>query len=257
MHHAANDFRYDSVIPSGYVVSSLNFGASEIQSRRFNMQIVLFITRCLIVAALSAALLGGCGSSNKTTSSSSSSSSRHDDSLTVSLMFTPERASVGEFPPVERSPGLRLYIPPTVDERSITDRIGENLERVEQMGIRPIRATGTEPAALVHSVITRSLPDIGYRIVNDRAQANRVLKTTLIRFWTTESSTYQGEVRVAAEVLDENGEVLWSGQGVGTRTLWGRSFNERNYNRVYSDSSLRTVRDLLENEDFRAAITVR
>src|SRR5262249_11276056 len=154
----------------------------------------------LSLAMPALALVGACSSSRS--------------ELTVPLYFRPERQGPGHYWAVRPSPALRLFIAPLSDERTDKTKIGENHE-LSSKPTRPVFGSGPSRAEFVGSILSRELSSAGLTSVPDASQANRVLGVRLVQFYTTESTRYNSDVRIAAEVRDGSGRVLWSGQSAG------------------------------------------
>ncbi len=91
-------------------------------------------------------------------------------------------------------------------------------------------------------------------IVDDKAAADRVIATDLMRLWVQETGTYQGEAVAAVAVQDKSGRQIWKGTVNGSAGRWGRSLKAENYQEVMSDSTLRMIESLLNNAAFRKAL---
>jgi hypothetical protein len=198
----------------------------------------------VLFAAAAAPLMSGCQTSEKL-------------SLSMPLMFRPERVTSASVTPVAASPGLKLHIPAATDARPNQDTIGENIENAE-IGPRPIYADGPTPAEFVHAIVEREMAKVGYVAAPGAGTdaANRVLAITINDFYAIESSRYKAEVRLSAEVRDGGGRVIWRGQGYGDSARFGRSLSPENYNESFSDATLRALGQIMANPQFQAAMTV-
>jgi hypothetical protein len=195
---------------------------------------------CRVMLVLLAVLAGGCSSSKR--------------DLTVPLTFRPERQVPGQHAAMAASKASRVFVGPVVDDRADKIRIGENTE-LSRTAARPIYSSGPSPAEFVGSVVSRERATAGLA-AGDASQADRTLSMRLVRFFTAESTRYDTEVAMAAELRDKGGAPVWSGQVTGRSSRFGNSLNPENYNEGFSDATLEMVWQLLSDPGFRKAVAL-
>jgi hypothetical protein len=94
----------------------------------------------------------------------------------------------------------------------------------------------------------------GAEVVSDSKSAKRVVKMNLNHFWSTESDTYKTEVQATVLVTDGGGKQLWKGVVSGGNSRFGRSVDVDNYQESFSDATLQMVNNLINNNEFKAAM---
>ena len=170
--------------------------------------------------------------------------------LNLPLQFTPNRAD-----PLSGSleaNDVKVHLELVEDVRENKEEIGRNVE--DEVPV-PVYASGKTPAEFVHDVLEDELKNLGADVTDAPEAADRIISLKLRKFFVEEGSSYRGEVQCHAEVRDKGGRVLWkqvvSGQGDNT----GRSLSIENYNQTFSDATRRMTDALLNNPNFRAALT--
>ncbi len=147
-------------------------------------------------------------------------------------------------------PNLRLAILAT-NGRGDRTNIGENVERNVAVPVLPEQTT---PEQFLQEAVKQELTHAGFAMVSEPAQATRVLRLDVRRFWVQESSTYRGTINVNAELTDASGKQLWQGGIAGDSQRFGRSLAPDNYEETFSDASIDLVHNLLASEGFMRAL---
>ncbi len=169
---------------------------------------------------------------------------------TISLEYKPNakvKASPVSVPPA------RIFFGELKDERSDPRQIGENLENKAK---RVVIATDDPKASghLVAAALTNEFRRKGFRLVDQAAQADKIVGGSLIKFWTVETNRYNTETQVRMEVRDPSGGVIFSRLVTGTGKNFGRSLSETNYNESFSDSLVMIIETLFLDQDFIKAL---
>ena len=81
-----------------------------------------------------------------------------------------------------------------------------------------------------------------------------VIRGEVRNFFIDEKRTYEGSVILKYQVLDSNGNAVWTGVSSGSATRWGRKFSPENYYEVLSDSFIDATTQLFHNRGFRDAL---
>ena len=94
--------------------------------------------------------------------------------------------------------------------------------------------------------------------VHDEEGADLVLDATLQVYEALETNqavgaTFNAQVRLAAELKDRAGKVLWSGSSPGDATRYGKKFSNENVNEVLSDALLESFAGLLSEPGLQDA----
>jgi hypothetical protein len=90
-------------------------------------------------------------------------------------------------------------------------------------------------------------------IVAVEADATRVIKAQVQRFFVTEGSSYKADVVVHFVVEDGAGRTLWQGVAEGHADQWGRSYHAENYQESLSNAFLEATDALFGNAEFLQA----
>jgi hypothetical protein len=90
--------------------------------------------------------------------------------------------------------------------------------------------------------------------VNVSPDADRVLRTEVLKFWVVETGRFEASVRFRFVLEDRVGTVLWEGEKDGDDSTFGRTCNEKNYIQVLSLATQRALVDLFNSRAFRAAL---
>jgi hypothetical protein len=171
--------------------------------------------------------------------------------LTVPLEYRVD-SSLSPRTALPTTTGLRLFLEVS-DDRAEKDKIGENIEDTTP---KPIHAGAmAAPAEFVKDAVTRELTGLGMLVVGEDAKANRTLRLHLIKFYCVETSTYDADIRVNAEV-SEGGRVLWSALVLGDKRNFGRSLSAQNYQEVFSGAVQDMVSKIVGDSGFQKAVSV-
>jgi hypothetical protein len=76
----------------------------------------------------------------------------------------------------------------------------------------------------------------------------------VVRFFVTESSTYNADVSLDITLTTKNGVVVWKGMTTGSATRYGHSFNAENYYEALSNATITAVHGLLNDDSFNRAV---
>ena len=136
------------------------------------------------------------------------------------------------------------------DQRDKKDTIGQNIK--DPMP-RPVY-TRDDPAAFVRGVVVQQLQSRGAMIAPTGTPATRQVSLQLMNFYTTESNMYRTAVQFNAQVLGEDGQVLWKGLVSGANEKWGASYKAENYQESLSDATSDAVMSMLNDPGFVAAM---
>ena len=142
-----------------------------------------------------------------------------------------------------------VTIAPFTDARDNKEVIGENRE-----GDIPKPVTTTDDVGTFVSTNIRKLFDqAGVKTVDGNGEVT--IQGDVKQFFAREESTYKSSVAIHLTVIDQNGKTLWNGLASGEATRFGRSYKADNYYEVLSDAVVNTVSSMLQNADFRKAMT--
>ena len=96
---------------------------------------------------------------------------------------------------------------------------------------------------------------MGFAVVSEKAQADRILGGTIIKFWCEETSLYQAVVRIKIEVKDKNGKVIFSKIYDELSKRFGRSLSEENYNETFSEATRHMIEIMFADNEFIKSLT--
>ena len=136
------------------------------------------------------------------------------------------------------------------DQRDKKEAIGQN---IEEPAPRPV-FTRDDPAAFVRGVVVQQLQSRGAMIAPIGTPATRQVAMQLMNFYTTESNMYRTAVQLKAQVLGEDGKVLWEALVSGANEKWGASYKAENYQESLSDATSDAVMSMLNDAGFVAAL---
>ena len=136
------------------------------------------------------------------------------------------------------------------DQRDKKDAIGQN---IEDPAPKPV-LTRDDPAAFVRGVVVQQLQSRGAMVAPTGTPATRQVALQLMNFYTTESNMYRTAVQFNAQVLGEDGQVLWKGLVNGANEKWGASYKAENYQESLIDATSDAVTSMLNNAGFVAAL---
>jgi hypothetical protein len=169
----------------------------------------------------------------------------------VSLSYTPEHARDSIKPYPVTVPQTRIYVGRFEDQRDKKDSIGVNSEHST-----PVRVlTNSDPAEFFRQTLATQLRRAGLNVVDDAAQADRIITGNLVRFWVEEANNYQADVEASIRVVEKAGAEKWQGSATGHGENFGSSLSPENYRQTLSDAMVRlTYENLLTNPGFQDAI---
>jgi len=147
----------------------------------------------------------------------------------------------------------KLFID-VVDARENKDEIGQNTEEDNKPPVKVLVDEGDTPVQFVQKLVTKQCQDLALPVAPTPAAAERIVSLKLNRFWAEESPSYVGSVRMAAEVKDADGKVLWRGSAAGDNKKFGRSLSTENYRECLTDSTQGAINQLFGEPGFQAAI---
>jgi len=179
------------------------------------------------------------------------STSGNVSSIDVPMEYKPRSADS----PVLRTPTgtpLKIYVSPTVDNRSDPRTIGQNTEDETPI---PVYAAGKTPADFVTEVLKQEMTTAGLEVISDVGGTQRQIDSELLQFKVTEDSNYQGMVQLRLKVVDATGKVLWQGVGNGDGNNYGKSKSAENYQQTFSDALRRAITKILADPKFLDAVS--
>ncbi len=134
------------------------------------------------------------------------------------------------------------------------NEVGKNSEKKEKE-ISIISKESNGPSYLVNRAFNKELKGIGFAVVGEKAQADRILGGSIIKFWCEETSLYQAVVRIKLEVKDKNGKVIFSKIYAETAKRFGRSLSEENYNESFSEAIRHMIETMFTDNEFIKSLT--
>jgi hypothetical protein len=204
---------------------------------RFSNRIV---TRCRLTAALSlgallAGLAGGCASGPK--------------SFQVPLEYKPSgsvggaTASAGKIPP----DGIYIEVSDVRGRMEIGESRGKK-------STTKVLATGKpQPSEFVTTVMENHFMGAGARVVDQQKRSGRVVQTELTQFWTQKKGKIDATVEALVTVKDRNGTPLYQNKIAGVAQAGG-GLSVGRLQSLYSDATVRFVRNLLNDAEFRRSL---
>ncbi len=147
--------------------------------------------------------------------------------------------------------GVALAIGTITDVRSLEDpmRVGE----CQATGPTPVPVMSLTP---VPDFIKQALQvSLGKWKVNVTPEADRVLRCEVLQFWVLEKKRFAANVALRFMLEDRSGTVLFQTEVANDDSTWGKTCNEKNYVQVLSTATQRAIVDLVNNKEFRAALT--
>lgn len=146
-------------------------------------------------------------------------------------------------------PAVKIYFEEVKDPRSRPKEIGENQEDKDKK-IQIVTPDGHGAGRFVLSVLKSEFRDKGFKVEDRSDEAQKIISTTLLKFWTMEERRYNSEIQIRVELRDNNGQVsfkkTYSGAGINS----GRSLSEVNYNESFSDAISRMMEKLFSDLEF-------
>jgi len=135
------------------------------------------------------------------------------------------------------------------DVREHPELIAENREEAVPKPVTTRDNVGEFVSAHLHSAFDRA----GLTTVDSGGDV--VITGEVRQFFVEETTTYKGHVLLRINVRGRGGKTLWSGAATGEATRFGHSYSAENYYEVLSDSIINAASYLLQDADFRAALT--
>jgi len=148
-----------------------------------------------------------------------------------------------------------IFLEKVADDRENKAQIGQNIEDEDKPPIKVLADEGDGPTEFVQKLAAKQFHDLGLPLAGEAASAQRLVSLKLTRFWAEEAPSYHGIVRVAAEVKDAAGKVLWRGALVGENKRFGRSLKPENYRETLTDATQSTVNKMFADANFQKAIS--
>ena len=173
-------------------------------------------------------------------------------SIDVPLAYRPKDAGGMPIVQLPAAGSTKVYVSPTTDKRADARLIGENTEDAVPV---PVYAAGKTPAEFVTDVLRQEMRAAGLDVADEVSGTRRQVDSELLQFRVTESSRYQGEVRLSVKVIDPTGKVVWQGVSVGTAGNFGRSRSVTNYQETFSTALQKAVAKILADPAFTQALT--
>ena len=165
--------------------------------------------------------------------------------LTVPLQYRVPQAPSSVQTPMKGTIGVVV-----TDQREKKDAIGQNIEQAAPTVV----LTSDDPSAFVRGVVVQQVQSRGAAVAPAGTPATRQIALQLTNFYCTESNMYRSAVQFKAQVLGEDGKVLWDGVVSGAAETWGSSYKAENYQQTLSDATSDAVTSLLNNAGLMAAL---
>lgn len=162
----------------------------------------------------------------------------------ITLRFQPKE-KVKETP--QNIPPVKVFFDEVRDERPRPKEIGENLENKDKR-ISIVTAEENGAAQFVQGVLKEQFREKGFTVEENASGAQKILRGTLIKFWTVEERRYRSEVALKLEVRDKAHHLYYQRSYTGEGTNFGRSLSEANYQESISESLARML-DLIFADD--------
>jgi hypothetical protein len=169
-----------------------------------------------------------------------------DKDLLINLEYKPnEKVKV-----IPRNvPEVKIYFGEINDTRPQRSKVGENQESKNER--IPILTKEEDSASLfVLSILKKEFQEKKFKVEANFDQAQKIISTTLMKFWAIETDLYNSEIILRIDITDQNGEIyfkkIYSGLGIAK----GRSLKERNYNETFSNAIARMVDKVFSDSEF-------
>ncbi len=167
----------------------------------------------------------------------------------IPLQWTP-KANIARMGPLDLSGALlnaRIHIDSLTDVRPDASAVGENREKPAP---RPV-TTSSDVPAFVAEHMKETMHELGLNIVDGPGDVT--IEGELREFFVTETSNYEGDLKMLLRVRNAAGQELWSGVVLGTAENFGRSYKAYNYYETMSDMVLNSTYNFLANPGFHEA----
>jgi hypothetical protein len=169
-----------------------------------------------------------------------------------------------EFTPQQTVASAEVMLHPSMQEHAVELRLADARPVYDPAIIgsrtddddRHFDLTATNDVlSVVEKVFVAQLRNWGIAVENG---ADLVLNAKLGQFTVAETNqavgaTFGARVRIAAELQDRSGGVLWSGSSFGDATRYGKKFSNLNCNEVLSDALLEAWSSLLSRSGLHDA----
>jgi hypothetical protein len=146
-------------------------------------------------------------------------------------------------------PVMKIYFEEVKDIRSNPREIGENQENKDKK-IQIVTSEDNGARKFVLSVLKNEFKDKGFKIEENIDEAQKIIRGTLIKFWTVEESRYNSETQLRIEVKDKTGGVYFNRTFSGEGTNRGRSLSEVNYQESFSNAVARVMDKIFSDAEF-------
>ena len=147
--------------------------------------------------------------------------------------------------------GVKLQVESFTDAREDATSIGRNL------GKAPVRKVTTkEDVPRFVTFHAKSLMSgLGLNVVE--SDGTVILKGEVKKFFAEESTRYNATVELRITVMDPAGKVLRVVDTTGTSSRFGIGYKAANYYEVLSDALIGAVHELVQNANFKKALTAQ
>lgn len=175
--------------------------------------------------------------------------------LNVGLKYRRQGQLPDALAKVEVPSDARLYIALVADVRKDPGLIGKSSSSDE--GRNYIRSTGSLPADYLRDALTHQLGRAGFSIQQTQKGASLVLSTQVMTFFVREGQDYEAEVSARFELRDKAGDVVFAQRVTGTKSQWGRTLSEENYEEVIAKATAELIANLVSHPGFKRALAER
>ena len=173
------------------------------------------------------------------------------DSVVVNLRFNPNH---GVWVRPKNVPAVKIFFEGIKDTRSNLRSIGVNLERRNDR-IPIYSAYNDEVSRFVHSTLIREFRRKNFSVEDQAGTASKIINTTILKFWTEETSIYSSQTQLQIEMKDKNGRLYYSHTYAGFGSNKGRSLHDINYYQCISDSVASLINKLFSDQQFLSALS--
>jgi len=173
------------------------------------------------------------------------------DSVVVNLRFNPNH---GVWVRPKNVPAVKIFFEGIKDTRSNPRSIGVNLERRNDR-IPIYSAYNDEVSRFVHSTLIREFRRKNFSVEDQAGTASKIITTTILKFWTEETSIYSSQAQLQIEMKDKNGRLYYSHTYAGFGRNKGRSLHDINYYQCISDSVASLINKLFSDQQFLSALS--
>lgn len=124
-----------------------------------------------------------------------------------------------------------------VDGRTVTDPVAIGESSDDDDRVWPVHASN-DLLGWANEVLNKNAADWGIRLAPDAplALSGHLLRFNLIESNKPVGSMYTADVRVAFQLKNDRGQVLWEGTGAGDASRYGKSRSQENASEVLSDA---------------------